>query len=674
MREVIRTVGRYEILGELGRGAMAVVYLARQIGLDRHVALKELRAFRATDAGLVKRFVREAKVAGSLSHPNIVMVHEFFEHDGLPYIAMELVACGSLRAHMGHTSPAQVLGVLEGMLAGLGHAAARGLVHRDVKPENVLVGSDGRVKIADFGIARAGDELWGAALTEPGFAVGTPAYMAPEQVTAGDIGPWTDLYAVGVVAYEMVTGSLPFAGSPSAALARMRSEPAPSPLLAAPDLDTGISEWIEWMLATDPAARPADATSAWDALEQHAIRLFGPRWRSQALLRGDESQTPSPGDTTRGVSVLDPVPARPPAAAEPVGDPAAGRPPAPAAPAPRPALPADAPHPEATPRAAPADAPRRTARRRPPAALTRALAVMLVAAAGFGSARVLLDDEQAPAADGRAIASAAFGLDIPAGWRRVDSPPRVPGVTLSQSLAVAPERPEGASLVAGFTDAGGPTLLDVDADELVRSERAGDAVALGALQALRYRDLRIADRPGTRLTLYAVPTDRGVATIVCTAAPPAGPSSLAACERVAATLRLRSARALALAPDARYARAVTTVLDRLESRRRSEGRALAAAKTAGGQASTSARIRLAYARAARSLDAVRPGPAERPAHRRVLAALRDARDALEVLSSAARAGSASRYRTASTAVGDAVGDVDRSIARLRSLGYTVEAR
>ncbi len=639
VREVIRTAGRYEILGELGRGAMAVVYRARQIDLDRHVALKELRAFRASDAGLLERFVREAKVAGSLSHPNIVTVHEYFEQEGLPYISMELVACGSLRSHMGQTSTAQLLGVLEGVLAGLGDAAARGLVHRDIKPENLLVGSDGRVKIADFGIARAREELWGAALTEPGFAVGTPAYMAPEQVTAGDVGPWTDLYAVGVVAYEMVTGSLPFAGSASAALARIRSERAPSPLLAAPGLDTGVSEWIEWMLATDPASRPADAATAWDALEQHAIRLFGARWRSQAPLRAAALGTPSRGDTTRGVSVLpvSPDPVRKPApepepelALQPKPEPELGL-------QPKRGLP---PEPEPEPRASspppPAAAARHRLARRAPAML---LAAVAVAAAGFGSARALVGEDQGQGAEPRAVASAAFTLRLPAGWQRVDSPPRVPGIRLASALAVAPDQPDGVSLVAGFTDADGPTLLNLDAGELEQPEREADTVALGALQALRYRDLAIAGRPGTRLVLYAIPSDRGVATVACMAPAPAAASALAACERVAATLRLRAARALALGPDPKYARMVTTTLDSLESRRRREGRALARATTARGQARTAARAGLAYARAARSLDAVRTGPAERPAHRRLVAALRGARDALGRLSSAARAGS-----------------------------------
>src|SRR3954462_10779337 len=151
MPDVMKTVGRYEILRELGRGGMALVYLARQTDLDRFVALKELGAFHASDASFAQRFLRESRVAGSLSHPNIVTVHDYFEHEGTPYIAMEYVSGGTLRPHVDHMSLAETAGVLEGVLAGLEHAEGQGIVHRDLKPENLMVTADGRVKIADFG-------------------------------------------------------------------------------------------------------------------------------------------------------------------------------------------------------------------------------------------------------------------------------------------------------------------------------------------------------------------------------------------------------------------------------------------------------------------------------------------------------------------------------------------
>src|SRR5689334_23339799 len=154
---------------------MAVVWLARQPDLDRDVALKELAAFHAVEDGFAERFAREARVGGALAHPNIVTVFEAFEDGGVPYIAMEYLERGSLRPLVGRLSLAQVAGVLEGLLAGLDHAATRGVVHRDLKPENVLVSGEGRIKIADFGIAKAYNRVWTAHYrTATGMALGTP--------------------------------------------------------------------------------------------------------------------------------------------------------------------------------------------------------------------------------------------------------------------------------------------------------------------------------------------------------------------------------------------------------------------------------------------------------------------------------------------------------------------
>src|SRR5205085_852353 len=234
-------------MDELGRGGMASVYLARQIDLDRLVALKELDALRTSDPSFAQRFLREARLAGSLSHPNIVTVHDYFEQDGAPYIAMEYIERGSLRPYIGTLSLAQVGGVLESVLAGLSYAERHEIVHRDLKPENIMITSDGRVKIADFGIARATSKLrTTAALTATGTAVGTPNYMAPEQAMAEEVGPWTDLYSLGIMAFELFVGRLPYAGTeePMALPPRQINEPITSPIELVPDLDPQISDWI----------------------------------------------------------------------------------------------------------------------------------------------------------------------------------------------------------------------------------------------------------------------------------------------------------------------------------------------------------------------------------------------------------------------------------------------
>ncbi len=301
MPDVLKTVGRYEILREVGRGGMAMVYLARQTDLDRFVALKELAAFHASDAAFAQRFLRESRVAGSLSHPNIVTVHDYFEHDGTPYIAMEYVERGSLRPYVGTMSLAQIGGVLEGLLAGLAHAEQHGIVHRDLKPENLMVTVDGRVKIADFGIAKATNQMQtGAFLTATGTTVGTPTYMAPEQAMAQDIGPWTDLYSVGCMAFEMFTGRVPFHDSdaPMAILLRHVNEQIAPVKSIDPSIDQGVSDWVEALLVKDPKERTQSATEAWDELEEIVIGLQGPRWRRAARLSAKSQQVDTPKPLT----------------------------------------------------------------------------------------------------------------------------------------------------------------------------------------------------------------------------------------------------------------------------------------------------------------------------------------------------------------------------------------
>ncbi len=308
MPDVMKTVGRYEILREVGRGGMAMVYLARQTDLDRFVALKELGAFHASDPSFAQRFLRESRVAGSLSHPNIVTVHDYFEHDGTPYIAMEYVERGSLRPYVGKLTLAQIGGVLEGLLAGLTNAESHGIVHRDLKPENLMVTADGRVKIADFGIAKATTKMQtGAFLTATGTTVGTPTYMAPEQAMAQDIGPWTDLYSVGCMAFELFTGNVPFHDSdaPMAILLRHVNEPIAPVKSIVPEVDQRISDWIEALLVKEPEKRTQNAQDAWDDFEEVLLNLLGPRWRREARLverveasTGSKPLTPAPFQST----------------------------------------------------------------------------------------------------------------------------------------------------------------------------------------------------------------------------------------------------------------------------------------------------------------------------------------------------------------------------------------
>jgi tRNA A-37 threonylcarbamoyl transferase component Bud32 len=297
---VPRRVGRYEIVREIGRGATATVYLSRQTDLDRQVALKELSGSHAADPAFFERFLRESRVAASLNHPNVVTVHEYFEHDGTAYIAMEYLERGSLRPFVGALTLPQIAGVLEGLLAGLEHAETRGVVHRDLKPENVMVSSTGTVKIADFGLAKALQADPSSPITLSGTTVGTPAYMAPEQGLAAQVGPATDLYAVGVIAYELLTGDVPYRDSdvPLGILLQHLNDPVPSPRLVEPDLDPALSAWVERMLAKKPEERPGSAAEAWESLDEVAVGLLGARWGRQSRLTEAGSQAVAPGRAT----------------------------------------------------------------------------------------------------------------------------------------------------------------------------------------------------------------------------------------------------------------------------------------------------------------------------------------------------------------------------------------
>jgi serine/threonine protein kinase len=293
---VKQRIGSYEVVRVLARGGMAVVYLAHQPALDRDVALKQLD-LQGASPQLAQRFVREARLAAALDHPNIVTLFDFYEDGGVPYIAMEYVSGGSLRPLVADLSLPQIFGVLEGVLAGLTHAETAGIAHRDLKPENVLISRGGTVKIADFGIARAYNALT-PSLTSTGSAIGTPTYMAPEQALDEPLGPHTDIYALGVMAYEMLAGRPPFVpGRTPMAILYCHVHKAPPPLAElAPDTPEAVRDWVDRMLAKKPADRPASAAEASQALEEIAVAELGPYWRRSATIVPPEA--PDDGRTT----------------------------------------------------------------------------------------------------------------------------------------------------------------------------------------------------------------------------------------------------------------------------------------------------------------------------------------------------------------------------------------
>ena len=246
--------GRYRLERELGRGGMATVLLAYDEELDRPVAVKLLPEHLASDAAFHARFFREARLAGRLSHPNVVRVYDAGEADGRPFIVMEYVPGESL-AEAGPLPAARVVELGLQACAGLQHAHDAGLVHRDVKPANLLVRDDGVLKIADFGIARAAEST---RHTEVGTLLGTAAYLAPEQIAGADATPASDVYSLGAVLYELLTGRLPYAFSSLAELAAQQNDGLIAPVRdLVPEVPHELEAAVMHALARDPQFRPA---------------------------------------------------------------------------------------------------------------------------------------------------------------------------------------------------------------------------------------------------------------------------------------------------------------------------------------------------------------------------------------------------------------------------------
>lgn len=213
----VKQIGRYEILSELGRGAMGVVFKARDPLIGRLIALKTITASVADDAGLLERFRREAKAAGALQHPNIVTIYEMGDADGVPFIAMEYLEGESLDAMISRHAPVpltQKIGYLVETCRALQYAHRHGVIHRDIKPANIVVTLEGEVKVVDFGIAR----LANASKTQTGTLLGTLAYMSPQQIRGERADARSDIWSLGVVLYELLTGRRPFLGENHAAL------------------------------------------------------------------------------------------------------------------------------------------------------------------------------------------------------------------------------------------------------------------------------------------------------------------------------------------------------------------------------------------------------------------------------------------------------------------------
>ena len=262
-----QTLGQYRIVEQIGKGGMATVFKAYQPGLDRYVAVKVLPAYYAHEEGFSERFVREAKAIARLDHPHILPVYDFGQADGLSYIVMKYVAAGTLKDRLGQPlSPQAALGLLKQIGAALDHAHDMGILHRDVKPGNVLIDEKGWTYLSDFGLAKMVEGS--VQLTGSGVGVGTPAYMSPEQGQGLPVDGRTDVYSLGIILYEMLTGRVPYeAETPMAVVVKHITGPLPPPRSLNPAISPAVERVILKALAKDPADRFPRAGALVEALE-----------------------------------------------------------------------------------------------------------------------------------------------------------------------------------------------------------------------------------------------------------------------------------------------------------------------------------------------------------------------------------------------------------------------
>ncbi len=273
------TLGEYEILGELGRGGMAAVYLAHEVALDRKVAIKVMSPALVTGDGMIERFKREARTAASLSHPNIIPVYAVRESERLLYFVMKFIAGRPLDGVLKELGPLpipMIQMILQQVGGGFGYAHRRGIIHRDIKPANIMIDEEGWAVITDFGIAKVSQA---EGLTMTGMTVGTPTYMSPEQCMAQDVTGASDQYSLGVVAYEMITGRPPFAGGSMMAIMYGHFNDPPADIMALrPDCPEELRSAVMRMLEKDPTKR-------WPSLEDAVESIGKPPAKTDDVMR-----------------------------------------------------------------------------------------------------------------------------------------------------------------------------------------------------------------------------------------------------------------------------------------------------------------------------------------------------------------------------------------------------
>jgi predicted Ser/Thr protein kinase len=619
-------IAGYRVDGTIGRGGMGIVYEATQLSLGRTVALKVLTPHLSDDPAFAARFRREAKLQSALDHPNIVPVYEAGETDDGLFLAMRLVRGPSLKelVEEGPLEPERALALVEQVARALDAAHDAGLIHRDVKPQNVLVDEDGTAYLADFGLTKGrGDR----GLTLSGQYLGSLDYVAPEQIQGQPLSARGDVYALAAVFYECLTGEVPYPCDNEAALLYAHLTTAPPRPSEHADVPVGFDAVVARGLAKRPDDRFASAGELVAA--------------ARAALAGDIDTAggeTDPAGNSRGRFGATAVDLRP-ALTSPVIE----------------------------------EEPERDG---PPWWLLAVLGavVLTVALVGFLLGRA---SEDAPEPRSTVVVAGPLALRFGEDWRTLNAAPGIPGLPLAdQILLNSTDVRRPGQVRAGIAPgAEGVLLLPRELEEQLEAAPKPEPVRLGSFAALRYRDLRHRSL-GAKIMLYVVPTTRGAATIACLAplvGEPGDTAGFARCESVAATLSLRAARAEELSPNDRYARAVNGVVARLDRIRDDERNDLAAARRPASQARAARRLRAGFQAAAVALRDVRPGLAERPTHRTMLAGLDATAAGYRALARAARVHDEKAFERASARVARGEDVFQGAHLSLATLGYRVES-
>ena len=665
---------------------MGVVYEATQLSLDRTVALKLLAANLGEDDAFRERFRREALLQAGIEHPNIVTVYEAGESEHGLFMAMRVVRGPNLKDLVisRELDAGRTLRILRPIADALDTAHESGLIHRDIKPQNILVGGRDHAYLADFGLTKVSGEK---GLTKTGQFVGTLDYISPEQIRGQDATAKSDIYALAAVLYECLTGVVPYAKDSEAAVlyAHMSDEP-PSVTDARPDLPQELDYVIRRAMAKEPGERPAtahemiaDAERAFDPQTRAAIQPPGPLGspeeagirkaevdvdtRGSSVQESDELRTRigGPAPTTAGqqpdATRLGAVEGTQVAAGATqlgaAGDATQiGR-----------GVDADT---ASLPRTGdtPTGTPTRDGKLTPAliagiagAALVLAIVGFLVGSSGGGG------DEQP---EGTSSAqSGAITVTYPSSWQRADAP-TVPGIEFTNPISVGPAGQANNRMTAGMVDAAGSTLLPAAFVKTLGSEPSRtDTVRLGDYQAYRYRNLD----PGgfnPALTIYTVPTDKGVATVACTADAAQAAQFMPECERAASTLELEGAEPFELGAGREYVERVNGTIERLQSGRDRQLRALKSAKTPAQQARAASNLSRAYSTAARQLSRAPASPQVAATNDQLVAALGDVADGWEQVSDGASDADRSEYLAGGRAVKKAEKQLADALEQLSS--------